>query len=133
MSNLIGELSLGLGIVIGAVVTNLLWYFFHANKQRLIARCPGMVMSWTKSQDWIPYQNALDQVNYYLDSIVSSERSLAIMDMMGVPHMDLGYLKTVEEIARKQKLLEIARYKVKRSFLRITESDKEAWKDKLPF
>ncbi len=90
-------------------------------------------MSWTKSADWIPYTNALKHVLYYLKTIKSSEKSLAIMDMMGVPPTDDGYKQTIEEIDRKIELLEIARFKVKRSFKRITETDKVNWADKIPF
>lgn len=88
---------------------------------------------WTKSADWIPYTNAVAQAIYYLKSIRSSERSLWIMEMMGVPASDPGYKMTIEEIKRKEQHLEIARFKIKRSWKRITESDRDTWKDKLPF
>lgn len=92
-----------------------------------------MAEPWSKSADWIPYTNALKHVIYYLKTIKSSERSLAIMDLMGVSPNDEGYKLTIEEIGRKHDLLEIARFKVKRSFKRITESDKVTWADKIDF
>ena len=88
---------------------------------------------WTKNVDWIPYTNAVNQVIYYLKTIKSSERSLAIMDMMGVSPNDNGYKQTIKEIGYKQELLEIAIFKVKRSFKRITETDKINWSDKVDF
>ncbi len=88
---------------------------------------------WTKSADWIPYTHAVAQANYYLKSIKSSERSLAIMDMMGVPRSDPGYKQTEEEVTNKERLLDVARFKIKRSWRRITESDKATWADKIPF
>jgi len=88
---------------------------------------------WTKSADWIPYTNAIAQAIYYLKTIKSSERSLYIMDLMGVPKTDPGYKMTEEEILRKTALLEIARFKIKRSWNRITQTDRDTWKDKVPF
>ena len=92
-----------------------------------------MAEPWNKDADWIPYTNALKQVIYYLKTIKSSERSLAIMDIMGVSPNDDGYKQTIKEIEYKHQLLEIARFKVKRSFNRITQTDKVAWADKLDF
>jgi len=92
-----------------------------------------MAEQWNKSADWVPYTNLLGQIIYYLKSITSSEKSLMIMELMGVPSHDPGYIQTIEEIKRKTELLEIARWKLKRAFRRITETDKAAWKDKLPF
>jgi len=87
---------------------------------------------WTKSEDWIPYTNAVAQVNYYLKSIASAERSLAIMDIMKVDPNDPGYVVTVEEIKNKEERLRIATWKVARSFKRISEVDKENWQSELP-
>jgi hypothetical protein len=88
---------------------------------------------WTKHADWIPYTNAVAQTVYYMQSIKSTEKALAIMDIMDVPTTDPGYIQTVKELERKVDLLEIARYKIKRSWKRITETDKAAWADKIPF
>lgn len=86
---------------------------------------------WTKSADWIPYTNAVAQVNVYLEGIASAEKSLMILDIMGVDPNDAGYKLTVEEIKRKEERLKVAQYKVARSFKRLSESDKITWADKL--
>lgn len=88
-----------------------------------------MAKEWTPDADWIAYSNAVAQENYYLKSIVKSERSLHIMDIMKVPFTDPGRKQTVKEIKYKNQLLQIAQFKVKRSFLRVTEIDKVSFED----
>jgi len=90
------------------------------------------MVDWTKQSDWIHYSHAVAKAVYYLESIISSEESLLGMEANGVPSDDPGYKQTVSEINRKERLLEITRFKIRRSWKRITESDKNTWKYEPP-
>ena len=82
-------------------------------------------MAYDKSEDRIAYANAVGQTIHYAESLLSAEESLKTLIQMKVKKTDAGYIQTVKEIATKRKLLEIAEFKVARSFERLTDSDKK--------
>lgn len=88
-------------------------------------------MSWTKEADWLPYENALNQVIFWKDDLRKIEESLTIMDMMGVPKNSNAYLLTLKEIEVSKKGLKVAQIKLKDAINRLTDSDKKIWKDRL--
>ena len=92
-----------------------------------------MAEPWNKLADWIPYTNALAQVAFWKDDLRKIERSLAILEMMGVPEDDNGYKLTKREINTSKRGLALAQFKLKRSFARLTDSDLITWADKAQF
>ena len=87
-----------------------------------------MAEKWSKVADWIPYFNALEQVVFWKDDIVKAEKSLAVLEASGKYNStDPEILLSKEEIKISKRGLALAKFKLKRSYERITASDKEAW------
>lgn len=79
---------------------------------------------WSKEADWLPYTNAVEQVSFWKDDLIKIERSLMILDMMGVPKNDPGYQATLKEIKISKLGLKRAQFKLKEALDRLTDSDK---------
>jgi len=91
-----------------------------------------MANQWTKTSDYISYDEAVAQAALYAEGLLSAEKSLMTLEGMGVKKSDPGYIQTVREIKFKRQLLEIAEFKVKRSYERLTKSDKKTNKKHKP-
>lgn len=88
--------------------------------------------NWTKSDDWIPYLNAVKQLIFWKNDLLQIERGLDELQNGGVSVNDPGFQLTLDEIDVSKRGIELAQFKVKRSLKRLTESDKDTWKDKIP-
>jgi hypothetical protein len=84
-------------------------------------------MGWNKEADWIPYFNALDQVIFWKDDLIKALNSLNVLDQMDYPKDSKGYSQSLKEIGISERGLALAKFKLKRSFKRLTESDKTTW------
>ncbi len=90
-----------------------------------------MAEPWSKEADWIPFTNALAQVLFWKEDLVKIEKSLAMLEEMGIPKTDNGYLLTLREIKASKRGLKVAQFKLKRSFARLTWTDIVNFGDKL--
>jgi hypothetical protein len=93
-----------------------------------------MAEPWTKTADWIPYFNALAQVVFWKDDLIKAQRSLDILEATGrYSSNSPEILLSEKEIRVSTSGLKVAQFKLKRSFQRITETDKINWADKSDF
>lgn len=88
-------------------------------------------MFWTKESDWLPYTNALAQVNFWKDDLIKIERSLRILEIMNVPETDPGYKMTLRERNTSRNGLKLAQIKLKEALDRLTKDDIINFRDKL--
>lgn len=87
-----------------------------------------MTEPWSKTADWIPYFNALEQVIFWKDDLIKAEKSLYILEESGrYTSTSPEIILSKKEIGKSKYGLKIAQFKLKRSLARITQSDKEAW------
>ena len=85
---------------------------------------------WTKYEDWIPYFNALEQVIFWKDDLIKAEDSLDVLDASGrYKSTDPAYQLSLREIGVSKRGLKRAQFKLKRSLARVTQTDKNAWKE----
>lgn len=91
-----------------------------------------MANQWSKSSDYISYDEAVAQVALYTETLLSAEKSALQMEMSGIKSNDPGYMQTLKEIRYKRQLLEIAEFKVKRAWERQTDSDRKTNKKHAP-
>jgi len=67
---------------------------------------------------------------FWKDDIRRAMEGQLELDQAGVPKTDKGYQMTLQEIQKSKDGIESARVKLKEALARLTQSDKDTWKDK---